>query len=617
MCTQAAGLAFWKHPSSEQFGQFSVWCDSVTSSYSSKASDSAMFIPPTTNSSVHRLTHCRNCLMILCLWTSTILCMWKFLENGSQKQKFQPPIPRPVSTVELRRHIQTNSSPTISMFDLGISHEDMGISYDEWESLQKALDWPSPDKDITQLNLSTSPVHSTFSIEGLNGSYKVGEKIHVTITARDHNNNLKPYGGDFFQAKLYNSKLKASVFGEVVDHRNGTYTVDLLLPWKGQAQVFVRLVHSSEVVQILEKYLESSFPRSHYNGYFEGPGPKGNRISEVVQCNLKWGPNGSWIKGNCCCEYKNVKTGTVWQCERPKTLTCDKLVHHSRGSLENPLNPFEKKLFTKKLTNVALTGDTKIINVLPNTTDIGSKERCRSGLTTPVPAGFFLQDVWKSLVCNTKRFSPPETGNCLKNKIVYLMGDSTTRQWFEHLERKVPGLKRMDLHTPRTGGPLMAVELKNNIIVHWQPHGVPLRFSKMLITDLHYISNDIDEIAGGRHAVIVFTIFAHLVFHPLTFYVHEVAKIRQAVVALLSRAPDTTVIIKSGNTAGLKDIFQSDWYALQLNTVMREMFRDINGVIYFDVWQMTSCHYLHENIHPGPVIIANEIDMLLSYICPN
>ncbi len=64
-----------------------------------------------------------------------------------------------------------------------------------------------------------------------------------------------------------------------------------------------------------------------------------------------------------------------------------------------------------------------------------------------------------------------------------------------------------------------------------------------------------------------------------------------------------------------QDIFQSDWYAMQLNTVMQEMFRDIDGVIYLDVWQMTSCHYLRENVHPGAVIIANEINMLLSYVC--
>ncbi len=124
----------------------------------------------------------------------------------------------------------------------------------------------------------------------------------------------------------------------------------------------------------------------------------------------------------------------------------------------------------------------------------------------------------------------------------------------------------MDLHTPRTGGPLMAVELKNNIIIHWRPHGVPLRFSKMLITNLHYISNDIDVIAGDSHAVVVFTFSAHRVFHPLTFYVHEVAKIRQSVVALLTRAPETTVIIKSGNTAGRKVHLDTSNPALFSNT---------------------------------------------------
>ncbi|XP_073698614.1 NXPE family member 3-like [Garra rufa] len=436
----------------------------------------------------------------------------------------------------------------------------MGISDEEWERLQKALDWPIPDQEITHLIQSTSPVHSSFSIVGLKESYKVGEKIYVTITARDHNKNLKRYGGDYFKAKLFNSELKASVYGEVVDHRNGTYSVAFLLPWEGQAQVFVRLEHSSEVVQIIKKHRESSFPRSHYRGYFEGPGPNKTRIREVVECNVKWGADGSWKKGDCCCEYKDIKTGTVWQ---------------------------------------------------------WTVEKCRSGLRTPVPAGFYVKDVWKSFVCNTRQFSPAQMANCLKNKIVYLLGDSTTRQWFEYFEQKVPGLKRMDLHTHHGGGPLMAVELKNNIIIHWRAHGVPMRFHKMPIIDLHYISNAIDEIAGGPHAVIAFTYCAHLAFQPITFYIHEVAKIRQSVIALLSRAPDTTVVIKSGNTAGVKDIFLSDWYMLQLNTVMQEMFRDIDGVIFIDVWQMTSCHYLLENLHPAPVIIANAVDMFLSYVCPS
>ncbi|RXN12470.1 NXPE family member 3-like protein [Labeo rohita] len=422
--------------------------------------------------------------------TAGLKALWA-MNGGIHIKQFQPPRPKPVP--------RNKNSSTISASDMGISDE-------EWERLQKVIEWPGPDQEITHLNQSTSPVHSSFSVVGLKESYKVGEKISVTITARDHNKNLKQYGGDFFKAKLFDSELKASVYGEVVDHRNGTYSVNFLLPWKGQAQVFVRLEHSSEVVQILKKYRDSSFPRTHYQGYFES-GPSKTRIRDVVECNLKWGADGSWRKGNCCC--------TV--------------------------------------------------------------EKCSSGLKTPVPAGFYLKDIWKSFVCNTRQFSTAEMVNCLKNKIVYLLGDSTTRQWFEYFEKTVPG----------------------------KPHGVPLRFRKMPMIDLPYISNYIDTIAGGRHAAIAFTYAAHLVLHPITFYVHKVAKIRQSVVSLLSRAPETTVIIKSGNTAGIK-----------LDTVMREMFRDIDGVIFLDVWQMTSCHYLVENIHPGPVIIANEIDMLLSYICP-
>ncbi|KAL1281350.1 hypothetical protein QQF64_000153 [Cirrhinus molitorella] len=553
----------------------------------------------TSDAPVCRLRQC--VLLQACfLWTSFCLALWA-LNGGTHIKQFQLPGPKPAP--------QKNNSSIISASDMGISDE-------EWDRLQKAMDWPIPDQ-ITDLSQSTSPVHSSFSIVGLKESYKVGENISVTITARDFNKNLKRYGGDFFKAKLFNSALKASVYGEVVDHRNGTYSVDLLLPWEGQAQVFVRLEHSSEVVQIIKKYTDSTFPRTHFNGYF-GSGPSKKRIREVVECNLKWGEDGSWKKGNCCCEYKDIRAGTVWQCIRPKILSCDKLVHHSGGRLENPLNRFEQQLFSKKLTNIAIGGDKTIINVLPNAAAIDTVEKCRPGLTTPVPAGFYLKDVWKSFVCNTRQFSPAQMANCLKNKIVYLFGDSTTRQWFEFFEEKVPGLKRMDLHTHPGGGPLMAVQLNNNTVIHWRVHGVPLRFARILpITDLHYISNEIDEIAGGPHAVVVFTYCAHLVFHPITYYVFQVAKIRQSVVALLSRAPDTTVVIKSGNTAGRKSIYQSDWQALQLNIVMQEMFKDIDGVIYIDVWQMTSCHYLPEYIHPGPVIIANEIDMLLSYVCPN
>ncbi len=119
---------------------------------------------------------------------------------GFQMAQILPPRPKPAP-----RNNGNNNSYKISTLDMGISNE-------EWDRLQKALDWPGPDQLITQLTLSTSPVHSTFSIVEPKKSYKVGENISVIITARDHNKNLKRYGGDFFKAKLFNSKLKVCLF---------------------------------------------------------------------------------------------------------------------------------------------------------------------------------------------------------------------------------------------------------------------------------------------------------------------------------------------------------------------------------------------------------------------
>ncbi|XP_030623468.1 NXPE family member 3-like [Chanos chanos] len=532
------------------------------------------------------------------------MVVW-YIGEGKQCKTFS--LPSPLNSHHNGKYVSTESTPSETA--------DTGFSPEEWARMLKALDWPTPDQPITDIAMTTCPACSTFSILGQKEKYRVGDELYVHIVAKDHNNTAKRYGGDFFLTKLYSSKLKASVFGEVLDHRNGSYLARLLLPWVGKAQVAVRLVHSSEAIQVFKKYLNSDVVRHFYWGHFEGTGPNGTRIKETVSCNLKWGQADGWKTGNCCCDYRDPRTGDEWQCETPPTLPCDAWVYHERGGFKNPLTSFEQELLARTLTNQGIKGDNRILNVLPSTANIGATEKCQPGMPTPVPAGFYLKDVWTSRVCNIRHFKPKDMEKCLSNKLIYLMGDSTLRQWFEYFTKKVPSLKQINMHKNSKTGPRMAVSMDNNIIIRWRSHGLPLSFLKMPVVDLHYISNQIDDLAGGPHTVIVFDIFAHLVFHPLTFYAHRVLKIRQAVLALLNRAPQTKVIIKSGNTGGSKDIYANDWYYIQLNIIMREAFRDL-PVIYMDVFQMTSCHYARENIHPPAVIIANEIDIFLSFVCP-
>uniref|UniRef100_A0A673KV18 NXPE family member 3-like n=1 Tax=Sinocyclocheilus rhinocerous TaxID=307959 RepID=A0A673KV18_9TELE len=469
-------------------------------------------------------------------------------------------------------------------------YSEFGISLDGYSRLQQAVYWADPDRSITNVSMSTSPAHTTFIIENLKESYQTSEKFFVTVHAKDFDNKSKSYGGDFFQAKLFWSKSKniplsqASVFGEVVDLLNGSYSVRFLLPWVGEAQVAVRLIHSSEAVQVLKRHRDTDSDRVYFNGFYEGPGPNKTRLSEAVMCNVKWDKNGleHMGTGDCCCEYKDPRTEEIWRCQRPKSLPCSARVYHSMGGYRNRSMTDKHVLFDRKQTN---------------------KEKCHPGLHTPVPAGFYLNDVWTSFVCSTRHFTTQTTTECLKDKHIYMMGDSTIRQWFEFFVKAVPTLKQMNLHVQYQSGPLLAVDVKNNIDLHWRAHGIPLRSRKSAVANLHYISNEIDDLAGGPHTVIMFNLGPHFTTYPLDFYTHRVLRIRKAVLALLQRAPDTTVIIKTVNTG------------YKLDRILRWAFQDV-GVYILDVWQMTACHYSKENIHLCPVIIKNEIDILLSFICP-
>ncbi|XP_056612266.1 NXPE family member 3-like isoform X2 [Triplophysa dalaica] len=562
---------------------------------------------------VHRDRQCLKMLFIgMCIGMICSLILWSQMGNERKKQS-----PHSFMLQHFAKHHNSSSPVKMSSEESPTSsfYSEFGISSERYSSLQQTLYWAGPDRSITNVSMSTSPAHSTFTIQNLKDSYQIGEELYVMIHARDFKNNIKPYGGDFFQAKLFSSK-KASVFGEVVDLLNGSYSVRILLPWVGQAQVAVRLIHSSEAVQVLKHHRDTDSDRVSFFGYFEGPGPNGIKLKETVLCNMKSDKNGleRLKNGNCCCEYKDSRTGVEWRCQKPKSLPCSARVYHSFAEYINHVTA-EEAMFLNP-SNKGINGQKSTIMILPSngSTSIDVREKCRPGLHSPVPSGFYLNDVWTSFVCKTRQFTTQTTTQCLKDKHIYMMGDSTVRQWFEFLLNAVPTLKRMDLHVLYQAGPLIAVDVGNNIDLHWRAHGIPLRCRKTELTNLHYTSNEIDDLTGGPHTVVVFHLGIHFTSFPFDFFTHRVLGVRRAVLDLLQRAPATTVIIKTVNT-GFKDVFTSDWYSLQLDRILRWAFQDV-GVYILDVWQMTSCHYNQENIHPGPVIIKNEIDILLSFICP-
>ncbi|KAM9312124.1 NXPE family member 3-like [Gastrophryne carolinensis] len=473
--------------------------------------------------------------------------------------------------------------------------------------LLKQIEWPEPPSTVKELKFSTSPKNCHYHLLNPQNSYRVGEMIEVVITAKDHDGRPKMYGGDFFQAKLHSPKLKAGVTGQVKDYGNGSYVATFLLPWPGEAQIHIRLIHSSEAVDVLKKKRHSQPGKVYFHGHYVF-----NGSTEVVECNLK-------VTSKNVCIYKDPISGNTWECVKPLRLPCHSWRYHIIGGYRNVLDKMETMLLSGAVTDQIIRGSASPINVMSDNRSLdltANLPACRPGQEPPKPSGYYYNDVWTSLTCAARHFSQPsEALECLKGKDIYMIGDSTLRQWFEYLEKFIPSLKRIDLHVSYNPGPLLAVDADNGLGIRFQSHGLPFRTGlKIMIPHLQYTSSQLSRIGGGPHTVVFLNIWAHLTSYPVTVYLERLEKIQQAVASLLLRSPQTKVIIKSANTGGTS-VDNSDWLSLQLDTLLRATFRGM-AVTIIDAWDMTSCHYLPEDIHPGPPVIKNEIDLALSYICP-
>ncbi|CAI5657589.1 unnamed protein product [Oreochromis niloticus] len=371
----------------------------------------------------------------------------------------------------------------------------------------------------------------------------------------------------------------------------------------------VTLVHPSEAVTELHRLNREHPDRIFFKSQF-----RSGSVTETTTCNVCLRPTQQPV-----CNYTDLRTGEPWLCYKPKELSCDDRINHFNGGYEEKISTMDKlfKSGVNMKVSIPASGPASV-TVLPKQKGLSdaSNTRVDSG-----PSGYYYQGVWRPLGGTTVyQFNTSSAiTQCLKGKAVHMYGDSTIRQWFEHLIATVPDLKELNLHSAKQSGPFMALDNANNITVTYRCHGPPLRSTIVPAIELHYITNELDNIVGGSNTVVVIGIWAHFATFPTEFYIRRLQSIRRAVVQLLSRAPETLIIICTGNPKVVANFLHastnSDWYSLQQNKVLRALFKGVN-VHLVDAWEMVLAHHLPHELHPQPPIIENMINVLLSYICP-
>ncbi|XP_074007682.1 NXPE family member 3 isoform X2 [Numenius arquata] len=252
------------------------------------------------------------------------------------------------------------------------------------------------------------------------------------------------------------------------------------------------------------------------------------------------------------CNFTDLYTGEPWFCYKPRKLSCASRISHAKGGYQKGLLTQEESLFFQSDVNIKRP----IFSSGPD-----------------------------SVIVKPKAFTD---------------------------------LVEFNLGSPKNVGPFMSVDLKHNILLKFRCHGPPIRFSTVFSSELRYIANELNGIVGGRNTVIAITIWSHFSTFPVEVYIRRLRNIRRSIIQLLDRSPKTLIVIRTANVQELGpevSLFNSDWYSFQLDSVMRKMFSGI-AVHFVDAWEMSLAHYLPHNLHPEEVIVRNQIDAFLSYVCP-
>uniref|UniRef100_H0X929 Neurexophilin and PC-esterase domain family member 4 n=3 Tax=Otolemur garnettii TaxID=30611 RepID=H0X929_OTOGA len=472
------------------------------------------------------------------------------------------------------------------------------------QEIVKKLDQQIPPRPFTHVNTTTSATHSTATIIKPRHTYCRGDQLDIMLEARDHLGHRKQYGGDFLRARMSSPALQAGAAGKVTDFNNGTYLVSFILFWEGQVTLSILLIHPSEGASALWRARNQGYDKVIFTGQFSSGTSQVN-----ADCALVLNSSAE------LCQYLDAQDQEAFYCVKPQHIPCAALSHvHSKNKDVSYLSKQEKILFERSNVGVEIMENFNVINVSRcNKVTVSVKEKCKPGMTSTAPSGYVWKNTWNPVSCS---LAAVDMKKCLRGKFIYLMGDSTVRQWMEYFKTSIQTLKPVDLHESGKLKHQLAVDLDRNIIIQWQKHGYPLIGSTTYsVKEIEYIARAIDRTGGDKNTIIVISLGQHFRPYPIDVFIRRVLNVHKAVQRLLLRSPDTMVIIKLENIREMDSDVErfGDFHGYIQYLTIKDIFQDLNvGII--DAWDITIA-YGTNNVHPPEYVVRNQVNILLNYIC--
>ncbi len=159
--------------------------------------------------------------------------------------------------------------------------------------------------------------------------------------------------------------------------------------------------------------------------------------------------------------------------------------------------------------------------------------------------------------------------------------------------------------------------LNLNITFRFHPHIIG---SKKI--DLEYEMYEVDIIDGLQSAdcnfVVIISPWAHFAQWWADAYVERLRLLKASVERLKKRCPGVKIVLKSPHVRNHGDAYSqflsSDYILFKLKEAMEVVFRD-SDVYYVNVWDLNNGFKGSKSIHMPPIVIQQELSILLSYLC--
>ncbi len=237
--------------------------------------------------------------------------------------------------------------------------------------------------------------------------------------------------------------------------------------------------------------------------------------------------------------------------------------------------------------------------------------------------GYWTGNIWNAVSCVTKQWTDKkEAGKCIRNKSLYFLGDSTTRQWVVTLLKLLQ--EQEENIEPFTKGIRCIGYFRKynfNLTFQFHPHRLGSYKDKPLNGQKFFVEI-LDSLRDSRcNYVVTVSLWAHFAQWWLPAYKERLRLISKAIRRFKKRCPDAPVIVKGPHVRHDSDsppvglLMHSDYIMFKIKAIMEEIL-NIDGVYYIDIWNMNLAYPAKKTTHMPEEVIQQEVNLYLSSICP-